>query len=231
MSEEFQRFAKQAGIELPLILRELYRDGRTSYGPDWPSNWRQRMLDDPPALISVCDFEWNTGDDIATAINSWLDPVYQGGRRFFPFGQSGAGDQYCLMPLEDDSIGVALIWHDAEHSKIGYSSFEDFVYSKLITAMADLSHLNEDGFSASEAQQCVLADIESTGRYLSPAMRGRLQAISHSTLENRPYQYGPKSRPQMVASMISQADEECEVEQFSIGESPTFPIAARWTIR
>jgi hypothetical protein len=229
MTDAFLRLAASSGFALPATLLALYRDGRTDYGTDWPSVWRQRMLEDPPALISVYDFEWKRADEIAETIDAWLQPKHQHGRRFLPFGQSGAGDQFCLTTLDDGRIGVASIWHDRDRSSIAYPDFDSFICAKFIATMADLGHLIDDDFTAEEAQRCLLADIDRTARYLPDALRTQLHALSGGPLLERPYRYGPK-RTEPTMSLIAQADEEDASQRFHLQHPPSFAIVARWDI-
>jgi hypothetical protein len=229
MSEAFLRIADANALVLPNTLQALYRDGRTTYGPDWPTVWKRRMLEDPPALISAYDIEWNSTAEIEETIASWLAPTHQHGRRFFPFAQSGAGDQYCLSPLDDGRLGVALIWHDRDQSNIAYPDFDAFLCARFIATMADLSHLIDDDFTPQDAHRCLLADLDSTGRYLPESLQTRLRTLASGSLKERPYRYGPK-RIEPIFSLITQDDEDRELERVCIADPPSFDIVARWDL-
>jgi hypothetical protein len=229
MIDAFLHCAERTGFVLPSSLQALYRDGRTVYGPEWPATWRQRMLEDPPALVSVYDFEWNDANDIDTVIDGWLHPQHQHGRRFFPFGQSGAGDQYCLTPLADGQLGVALVWHDQEESRIAYPDFDAFIAAQYIATMADLGHLLDHDFTAEEAHRCLLADVRNTSPYLPQARHATLQSLALGELRERPYRYGPK-RMEAALSLIAQDEEERALQDLCIADPPSFPVVARWKI-
>ena len=92
---DFQALAEQTGLPLPPLLAQLLASGQTDYGPDWPATWRERSLQGSPAFISWEDFEWQRAEDARTTISDWLNPEDQDGRRFLPFGESGAGDAFC----------------------------------------------------------------------------------------------------------------------------------------
>ncbi len=230
MSEAFLRLAETSGFALPDTLRLLYRDGRTTYGPDWPTTWKRRMLEDPPALISAYDIEWNTAEEIEETIATWLAPAHQNGHRFFPFAQSGAGDQYCLMPLNNGNIGVALIWHDRNESHISYPDFDAFISARFIATMADLGHLIDDDFTPEDAHYCLLKDLALSSRYLPESLQTRLHTLAQGSLQERPYRYGPK-RTEPAMSLITQDDEDRELERLCIPEPQSFSIVARWDLR
>ena len=101
---EFQALAEQTSLPLPPLLAQLLASGQTHYGPDWASTWRERSLQGSPAFISWDDFEWQRAEDARTTISDWLNPADQAGRRFLPFGESGAGDAFCLTPLDDGRL-------------------------------------------------------------------------------------------------------------------------------
>jgi hypothetical protein len=233
MTDAFVRLAGDNGIPLPETLLGLYRDQRTDYGTDWPSVWKQRMLEDPPALISSYDFEWNTPEQIETVIAQWLAPTHQHGHRFFPFGRSGAGDAYCLMPLGDGRICVALIWHDRDKSRIAYPDFDAFIAARFVETMADLSHLVDElvdeDFSPEQARQCLLTDLAQMSSHLSELLRARLTALASGELKQRPYRYGTK-RTESVWSLIAQDDEDHALGELCIADAPDFAVVARWDI-
>jgi hypothetical protein len=123
----FDDLSRRTGIEIPPLLAQLLAGG-------------------PPELASFSDFEWIDAAEAAGTIDEWLDAKWQDGRRFLPFAQSGAGDAYCLMPLDGtgtgtgggDTVGVAFVWHDAEESRIEHASFSDFVCAKFLQTFADM---------------------------------------------------------------------------------------------
>lgn len=164
--------AEKAGLPLPLALSQLFADGRTCYGKtreEWRLTWRDRMLNDPPALISTYDFEWLGESDIFETMEEWLAPEWQGGRRFLPFARTGAGDVFCLTALQEASPSVACIWHDSSESETCATSFSDFIYLRLIDALGDYSHLTEAGLDEEEGRRCLIADIRGLAPYLPTA--------------------------------------------------------------
>lgn len=158
----------QVNGKLPQSLLQLILDNKTHYEPydTWATTWRERLFKNPPALMNVWDFEWSNDAEIEENL-AWLNPKTQSGLTFLPFGQTGAGDVYCLMPLDQHSDtplhtwGVALIYHDNEYSKFISTSFSDFLYQQLINCLADTSHYIDSDISPEEAKLAVLTDIES----------------------------------------------------------------------
>ena len=160
---DFERLAETAGIALPAELRRLLAEGRTRYGnsrEDWSKGWREYTLSAQPALSCAYDFEWIDGQQAGDVIEEWLDPAYQDGRRFLPFAQSGAGDAYCLTPLQDGQVGVALVWHDRESSEVENLSFAGFAYRLLVESAQDIEHLLDDDWAFDDARHCVIANLQ-----------------------------------------------------------------------
>lgn len=217
----FEALASSTGIALPPLLRRLLATGRTIYGPDWAENWRERCLHTPPPLICCPDFEWMDADQARTTIEEWLHPDFQAGKRFLPFAESGAGDAWCLVPLDTldtldgaPSAGVALVRHDAASSEIGHASFADFACVQLLHALADISHwLGEDGLSEQEAWAMVRADVSQVAQGLDAETGAWLQALCGAT---------------SVPSWISVPQLEAGLSLFAPPLAPPLPIVARW---
>lgn len=214
----FEALASRTGIALPPLLRQLLATGRTMYGPDWAENWRERCLHTPPPLISCRDFEWMDADQARTTIEEWLHPDFQAGKRFLPFAESGAGDVWCLVPLDAldgaPSAGVALVRHDAASSEIGHASFADFACVQLLHALADISHwLGEDGLSEQEAWAMVRADVSQVAQGLDAETGAWLQSLCGAA---------------SVPSWISVPQLEAGLSLFAPPLAPPLAIVARW---
>ena len=222
--------AQAAGIELPPLLEALYRDGLTTYGKDradWQANWERYMQETPPALISSYDFEWLDAEAITETIKGWLNPESQNGRSFFPFAQSGAGDAFCLTMHEGECV-VVLIWHDSDSHTIEAFSFADFIYSRLVTAMTDISHLVDDLSGPAEARSCLLADIRRLSTYLPADDATRLQAYLEHPVIDIEVAYG--RRTECVPCLIT--DEQYQLLMEGKRTSVAWPveIVARWDV-
>ena len=202
----------QTGIALPPLLSDLLASGKTVYGPDWAATWRQRYLQDPPLFMSWQDFEWIDAEASREIIEGWLHPGAQNGRSFLPFAQSGAGDAWCLTPLDTHGVGVALVLHDDEASSLSHACFDDFVCAGFLQAFADLSD-QLDELSEPEALQLLQADVAQTTRFMTQELGGYLQDFCRRPLEIRPWRDGPRARVRQVASLISQDELAAELDR------------------
>lgn len=226
---EFDALASEVDLALPDLLRDLLATGNTVYGPEWAATWQERSLQGTSPFISWYDFEWIEASDARREIEEWLNPEEQAGKIFLPFAQSGAGDLYCLMPFDEHTIGVALIWHDLETSQIGYRSFDDFVAVRFLETFADLNHLTDD-FSEVEAIQSLRSDVSSVTELMEAEMRHHLRSLATLPVMFREFHHGPECRSETVLSLISQEQLELECRRFPAPDIAPFPITARWKI-
>ncbi|MFG0598739.1 SMI1/KNR4 family protein [Delftia sp. WSY_4] len=225
---DYETLSTQTGIALPPLLKEFLASGKTHYGPDWADTWRQRCLQDPPLFMSWQDFEWIDAEASREIIEGWLNPSAQNGRRFLPFAQSGAGDAWCLTPLDTHGVGVALVLHDDEASSVSHACFDDFVCAGFLQAFADLSD-QLDEFSEPEALQLLRADVAQTTRFMTQELGGYLQDFCRRPLEIRPWRDGPRARVRQVASLISQDELAAELDRLPAVDL-SFPVVARWEV-
>jgi hypothetical protein len=231
----FETLAVRTGIQLPKLLRDLIAAGKTTYGPDWQTTYRDRIANDQPAMISVYDFEWIDAKQAENDVAEWLNPDSQSGRVFLPFASSGAGDAFCLMPFQTPDgrteIGVAMIWHDDDASKIGYASFEDFVSVKLIETMGDFAHLVDEECTAEQAAVRLRIDLANLSDLMSADHGGFLRSLSGKPLMMREHQQGPRSKPQRVPSLISEAEMEVAFTNFPDPNQAAFKVVPRWEVK
>jgi hypothetical protein len=227
--EAFEVLSSETGIVLPILLRKLLASGKTGYGPDWQSTWRERMLRGEAPLSSLYDFEWIDVSEARNVIEKWLNPRVQNGKSFLPFAQSGAGDAYCLMSIDGESVGVALIHRDEEVSHIGYISFDDFVIVRLLETLSDLEHLTDD-FTEEEILQCIKSDIFSVTDFMTKQFQNYLRPFCGLPLMPRPFQHGPRALPINGLSLISQEQLKIELEKFKLPSMAPFKVVARWEI-
>lgn len=181
------------------------------------------MLNSPPALISVYDFEWIDADHSQEVITNWLNPDWHNGMRFFPFAQSGAGDSYCLVPVSDDVLAVAFIWHDSDRHYWCGRSFDEFVHLKMIETCADFSHLVGDGFSKQDAHRCLLADLATVVRSLPQRLAERLQSMSSRPILTR------IERGEEIPSLMSKQELDEEEANVSLTGLPPLNVAPRYS--
>lgn len=226
---KFESLAAETGIELPPLLRSLLSTEKTVYGLAWQSTWREKCLNDPPPFISFYDFEWIDADESRQQMDRWLNPNAQRGQKFLPFAQSGAGDAYCLVPIDDQLVGIARVWHDAETSQINYRSFTDFTCVGFLETFADMSHI-ADNFSEQEAFQSLQADVFQVTQFMNEENRIYLQSFCREFPIYREFRNSPKSRPESVLSLISQDQLAVELLKFPAPGIAPFPVVARWEV-
>lgn len=228
--QALEAVSADTGIALPPLLRHLVAGGATVYGPDWATTWRDRCLSAPPPLISCSDFEWLDAPGVRTTAGEWLNPAYQNGQRLLPFAETGAGDAWCLVPIDGAlQPGVALVRHDSGVSEVGYRSFQDFACVQLLQALADLSDwTGEDGFSAEQACQVVRSDVDQVAAGMDATTGAWLRALSRAQPLLREVRDGPRSPPRTVLSLVSQSALYEALGRFCPPDVPALPITARW---
>lgn len=228
--------AAQASIEVPALLRALVAAGATFYGPDWPRQWRTLCITQPPALISCEDFEWMDAHERVDAAQEWLNAAAQGGRRFLPFAQNGAGDAYCLTVGADAHphaiAPVALVPHDDDEAMVLYASFDDFATAMLLQAMADLSH-QLDEFTQEEAVTKTRLDVTRTAALMPAGTAQRLQDMAAQVPQQHSVQDRPRARPRDVWALISPQQLAHELERLPNAQAAPlpFPVVPRWQVR
>jgi hypothetical protein len=217
----FLQLAERCQIVLPDALHCLLNDGKTRYGTDtadWRKQWRSYMLAGTPAFSCVYDFEWLDPERAADTVEEWLNPTCQGGRKFLPFARSGAGDAYCLTPLANGDIGVALIWHDKACSSIGDASFEAFAYRILVESAWDCEHLLGDDFTIGEARESVIAGMLSVAAYLPDRLRIALLQLIEEASHSDAHQ----------DQIITEQQAKAALTILPHMDRQMFPIVPRW---
>lgn len=245
----YAALAQTCRIAMPALFRQLLDAGLADHGPDvkaWVADWKAHTLTARPVLSCVYDFEWISAGQAQESIDEWLNPGYQHGRRFLPFAQTGAGDLYCLTPLDgtDDApaiapdagpigpagkVGVALIWHDDDTSKIPFASFDDFVFDALVRSATDVSHLVDEDFTQAEARQCVATNIQVLAPLLAPARQPALEDIRQAVLSGAEMAGDALISPQRAqAALAMLADASGADASGAAASGAPFPIVARW---
>lgn len=225
---EYQALSAETGIALPPLLQSLIAHGRTQYGLDWSSTWRERSLRDPPAFISWYDHEWIDGAASRACIADWLHPDHQDGRRFLPFAETGAGDAWCLMPIDGHAVGVALVRHDDGSGELCYASFDDFVCTRFVELFADMNHLvRYDAYTPQEAYQVVCADVMQVTALMQDEAQGAwLRQWCRPTPMLREVGQG-RCRAQ-VLSLLTEAQRDAHLGRFRTPGLAPFPVVPRW---
>ena len=219
MISSLSELASASSLVLPTLLLQIETDERSVY-PDvmtWRHEWKLRTLAAQPVLSCIYDFEWLAPDAASEVLAGWLSPRFQNGRRFLPFAQTGAGDAYCLTPIGNGSLGIAIVWHDREKSQVTAASFDDFVYESLVLSAVDFSDLIDDGFTRDEAMQCVVANISYVKPFLSEGHQIGLEHILHSA-----------ELEATAEGMISENVGHAALARLPQLEEPTFVVVPRW---
>lgn len=219
----YPALAQAHGIPLPALLRHLIEAGLADYGADvkaWVAGWKANTLAAQPALSCIDDFEWIKADEAAETIDEWLNPAYQHGRRFLPFAQTGAGDMFCLTPLSNGGVGVALVWHDDDTSKVEAVSFDVFAYEAVVRSAADASHLIDEKFSRAEAAQCVAANLRAVAPLLPQDLRAELDGIAQLLAGSDGQADGP--------ALIPDAAVNAALARVPAVQDAPFAVVARW---
>jgi hypothetical protein len=228
----FEHLSATTGIPLPSMLQRLIQDGKTSYGEsraDWQENWRDRLLNTPPALSCAYDFEWIGAQDAQESIDHWLNPSAQMGSAFLPFAESGAGDCYCLIKTPE-LAGVGRVDHDGSEFFISHESFEDFVFHQLLESLADFSHLIDVDFKEEEAYRCVVADVRCLRSYFSDERASKLTLFSERPLIYSEVWQPCRQQVERVPSLITQQELSAEFAALAKPPDKSFSLNAPWEV-
>lgn len=237
-AQALDALAAEVGIQVPALLRALVTRGATTYGPDWSEHWLTRCLTRPPAFISGEDFEWMSAQERWEAVHEWLYPGAQNGLRFLPFGQTGAGDAFCLVlcaapDSEHAQAPVALVPHDDSEARVLHASFDDFAVAMLLQAMADIDHRLDD-CTEQEAVAILRLDVAQVTACMSAPVGGQLQTWAAQSPSRHQVQHGQSARPARKNLALITPD------QFAAGLSQLtplaqgaqrFPVTPRWEVR
>ncbi|MCW0366088.1 hypothetical protein NB699_001071 [Xanthomonas sacchari] len=227
---DFEALSRATGMVLPPLLRALLDTGDTSYFPHWCDAWKHPDQPRVVPFLSWWDYEWIDAAESRRNIDEWLHPQAQaqGGRSFLPFAQSGAGDLYCLMADAAGSIGVALAWHDNDTCRIGYRTFDDFVYARYLETLSDASHLIDEAGDLTADR--VAADIRCVSRFMDTQRGEQLRQLCQRPLALRAFRPGPRAGVQHVPAFISQEELELHLTALAAPSAP-FSLTPRWEMR
>lgn len=192
MLEHFEDIADDIGIQIPDSLAKLIEIGARPAGPGGVA-----------PLMSFYDFEFIDAGDAERMLGDWLGRNKQRGADYtlFPFGQSGAGDAYCLVELEEGDKGIALVMHDQESSTLEYPSISHWITDGYIKCCANLQDLDCEPTCGVKR---MVAEIKLISTILWPEHRELLEGLLSSDIVERPFSTGPKAQPQQVPSLIAQ---------------------------
>lgn len=169
---------RRHGFEVPEVYRRLHADGRLRYGrtrAEWARTWRQRTLEDPPALLG-CDFEWMPPEDIARyrAPEYWTDDP-----PLVPFAHNGGGDVWAWAPAwaTRGKLPIVFAWHDLNEASVVAPDLQGLLFRVQLEAWTELDEDQEPNFTAEEQSRARHAAVAAVAPYLRPATRRVLREV------------------------------------------------------
>jgi hypothetical protein len=168
MADVYDRIESQTGFRIPDLYRRLVADGRTSYGAtreEWKLTWRERSLNDPPALlIASMHVEWWSPEAIAAyeAPDYWLPEP-----RLVPFAQNGAGDVWCWHAA---SPGAEIVFapQDENAAEVVAADLEGFLFRHMVLALSEIYADDGSDFTVEERVMSAQANVRVLAPYLAP---------------------------------------------------------------
>ncbi|MDU8351175.1 hypothetical protein RYA05_04600 [Pseudomonas syringae pv. actinidiae] len=216
--DKFSEVAALAGMDLPAQLQHLIELDLNRYD-DYVSHHNHKLT----AFSANHELEWIDPLDATAIIETWLCARFQGGARFLPFAESGAGDAYCFIELPSGESGVGTVWNDSVMSHIEYASLGDFFFAKLVEEFSDVSELRRD-----DVIDVLNADLNSVRWFLTLDQQRVLDALLAKTPVSRPYQYGPMAPLEYVLSLVSQEEMKILLATAKLAEPIAFAVVQPW---
>lgn len=216
MLAQFEEIAAAIGMSIPAPLGRLIALGT-----------ERCLAGDVIPLSSIFDFEFIDAGDAERILFDWLGRAKQRGADFtlFPFGQSGAGDAYCFVELEDGDTGIALVMHDQEASKLEYPGVSNWVTDEYIKAFVNLDDLDGD---PAEAVARMKKEIALVAPVLLPEHCELLEGLLSAYIVERSFTAGPRSPDKRVWSLISQDSAESLSQLLVSDDQVEFDVIPQW---
>lgn len=134
------------GQAFPPLFQQLHDAGRLSWGgshPQWSETVFPTLQDDPPVLLYAQEYEPLEYDELLEAwqeltAEDHYNPL-RADLQLLPFARTGAGDSYCFWTNAPgfDEPPVVLVWHDDDRADVLAANYQDFVFRKMVEAVAD----------------------------------------------------------------------------------------------
>jgi hypothetical protein len=180
----YENIHKKFGMKIPPLYIEL-RDKKIIYNVftrEWKENWKQLALTKPYALFNHNEnINWFKVNEIF----HFERPEFWNMKNIFvPFAQAGSGELFCFYPkwVNKKQIPVVIIPYEENIAVCISSSFEHFMFRKIIEMM-EKSYIDPlDGLNFKNLQTSIRADIKRITEYLSEPM----QEVIYEILK-RPY--------------------------------------------
>lgn len=135
------------GQAFPPLFHWITAEGRADWGATgnlWFREVFPTLLAQPPLLLHANEFEPIARNELREA---WEDltaedhynPLRED-LQLLPFARSGAGDTYCFWSNAPGFAEppVLLVWHDDDRADILAANLQDFLFRKMVEAVAEL---------------------------------------------------------------------------------------------
>ncbi len=169
--------SRRQAFKSPSCTAALEADGVLRYGAsreEWKATWKQRSLEDPPALlIAGSQLEWLAPDDLENhSLPDYWDPALV----FVPFAQTGAGDVWCWYPTSGTEA-IVFPPHDEPEGTFIAPHFEGFLLRMLLEAFSEI-YPDNSGLTVEECQLAARAEVRTLAPYLRPAWVTLLEELA-----------------------------------------------------
>jgi len=111
--------------------------------PQWSETVFPTLQDDPPVLLYAQEYEPLEHDELLEAwqeltAEDHYNPL-RADLQLLPFARTGGGDSYCFWTNAPgfDEPPVVLVWHDDDRADVLAANYQDFVFRKMVEAVAD----------------------------------------------------------------------------------------------
>ncbi|EQM78192.1 SMI1/KNR4 family protein [Stenotrophomonas hibiscicola] len=134
------------GQSFPPLFKQLHAAGRLSWGaphPEWSEVVFPTLQADPPVLLYAQDYEPLEHDELLEAWQELTAEDHYNPLRpdlqLLPFARTGGGDSYCFWSNAPGFAEppVVLVWHDDDRADVLAASYQDFLFRKMVEAVAD----------------------------------------------------------------------------------------------
>ncbi|WP_258391737.1 SMI1/KNR4 family protein [Stenotrophomonas maltophilia] len=134
------------GQTFPPLFKQLHAAGRLSWGathPEWSEVVFPALQAEPPVLLYAQDYEPLEHDELLEAWQELTAEDHYNPLRtdlqLLPFARTGGGDSYCFWSNAPGfaESPVVLVWHDDDRADVLAASYQDFLFRKMVEAVAD----------------------------------------------------------------------------------------------
>lgn len=178
----YRAIEERTGFRVPELFRQLVAAGLTQYGAtreEWKQTWKQRMLENPPALLLVSSqVEWWSPETIA----EWEAPDYWSEEhRFVPFAQNGAGDVWCWRVSSPDAE-IVFAPQDENEATIVAPDLAGFLFRQLVEGLSEIYPDDGSDFTIEQRVASAKANVRVLAPYLPAAQVALLEQLCERSL-------------------------------------------------